>query len=120
MAFVNGARIALHPSWLVTALNKVNRIHLLQDAGTWVSYHHCSLDNLDYSKRGEERIRNLAAYLYLDQFAADELRDAISCNDLQRPVTLILFSLWIIHLGLNLHTRAVNRFPPSTYRLFHR
>ena len=78
MATAPGARAALHPSWLINVLTKVKLRHHLDKAVLWQRFHNCSLDDLNHSKRGDERHRDLASYLKLDQYDADDLKDAIT------------------------------------------
>jgi hypothetical protein len=78
MATALGARAPLHPSWLINSLTKLKLMHHLDKATLWQRYHNCSLEDLNHSTRGNDRHRDLATFLKLDQFDAEELKDAIT------------------------------------------
>ena len=77
MDTASGARAPLTPSWLILALNKAKLIQHLEKAELWQRYHNCSLEDLSHSTRGDDRHRDMAYFLHLDKFDAEELKDAI-------------------------------------------
>lgn len=87
MDLAPGARAPLHPSWLVNSLTKLKLMHKLDKAILWLRYHTCSLEDLNHSTRGNDRLQDLATFLKLDQFVAEELKDAITTQHLRNRPT---------------------------------